>query len=94
MGLKNKKWEFAQNRFLTVYTKLKSSSSRSRKPVSEGSERLEALKKIPKGPKKGGKSENQSGSNSIMGNTCLRPRVYDSTLRLRPGDKKRPEGAK
>ena len=58
MGLKNKKWEFAQNRFLTVYTKLKSSSSRSRKPVSEGPERLGAfLKKFLKVRKKGGKSK-------------------------------------
>ena len=30
---------------------------------------------------------------SVLGYACLCPRVYDSTLRLRPGDKKRPEGA-
>ena len=49
MGQKNKVGYFAQNRFLAVYTRLKSSASRSRKPVSEGPERLGAfLKKFPK----------------------------------------------
>ena len=49
VGPKNKKRSFAQNRFFTLYTKLKSSASRSRKPVSEGPERLGAfLKKFPK----------------------------------------------
>ena len=54
MGQKNKVGYFAQNRFLAVYTKLKSSASRSRKPVSEGPERLGAfLKKFPKVRKRG-----------------------------------------
>ena len=54
LGQKNKGCLFAQNRFLTVYTKLKSSASRSRKPVSEGPERLGAfLKKFSK-VRKGG----------------------------------------
>ena len=43
MGLKNKKWEFAQNRFLT-FILLKSSSSRLQKSVARASECLWALK--------------------------------------------------
>ena len=73
MGLKNKKWEFAQNRFLTVYTKLKSSSSRSRKPVSEGPERLGAfLKKFLKVRKR--------AFFTILISLILRRQLADKTL--------------
>ena len=54
MGPKNKKRSFAQNRFFTLYTKLKSSASRSRKPVSEGPERLGAFLKNSQRSEKGG----------------------------------------
>ena len=51
MGPKNKKRYFAQNRFFTLYIKLKSSASRSRISVSEGLEPPGTLsKKFPKVP--------------------------------------------